>query len=478
MTPSSRNRTKVFVCYSHKDKKFLEGLLPHLESYAQSSPIDYWVDTKIKPGANWQKEIENALASASVAILLISIDFLISQFIVHNELPPLLAAAQSDGVTILPVILRPCILPKSLSQFQLINSPSVPLAKMKGYQREEIWVKVITALRENLDSQVSTSALSGEKLEERYKTKNAYKEELRKIQYNRDSAGDHQNYPFSVAFLEYTQLDVELYSSTGQFIGRPWSTFLLDSYSHRILAVYLSFDPPGYQACMMVLRICVRRYKRLPQIVVVDRSKEFQSAYFDTLLARYNCIKQTRSVTKSFSDLVVERLFRMTNTQFVQTLLDRLHLSKQSDHMTKSVRSGRQKRELEDMYELLCQWVYEVYDQTEHPVLGQSPRDAFLMGLTLANEQEHNRILYDEEFLIMTLPSTPKGIAMVQPAKGIKINSIFYWNGIFQDPTVERTKVPVRYDPLDAGVAYAFVQNRWIQCISQNFIWPRSHTEK
>lgn len=80
--------------------------------------------------------------------MLISIDFLNSQFIADNELPPLLAAAESEGVKILPVILRPCILPESLSQFQAINSPSRPLSKMKGYEREELWVKVANAIAE------------------------------------------------------------------------------------------------------------------------------------------------------------------------------------------------------------------------------------------------------------------------------------------------------------------------------------------
>lgn len=142
------HRTKVFVSYSHKDAKYLSGLSPHLEYLKKNQLVEYWVDSKIKPGEKWQDGMKSALATTKVAILLISIDFLNSQFIADNELPPLLAAAESEGLKILPVILRPCILPKNLSQFQTINSPMRPLSRMKGYEREEIWVKVANAIVE------------------------------------------------------------------------------------------------------------------------------------------------------------------------------------------------------------------------------------------------------------------------------------------------------------------------------------------
>ncbi len=54
---------------------------------------------------------------------------------------------------------------------------------------------------------------------------------------------------------------------------------------------------------------------------------------------------------------------------------------------------------------------------------------------------------------MMTLPTTTKGTALVNVGKGVKINRLHYWSSVLRDPAVERTSVPVRYDPYDAGTA-------------------------
>jgi transposase InsO family protein len=91
-----------------------------------------------------------------------------------------------------------------------------------------------------------------------------------------------------ITALDHTELDIELVSSvTGQPLGRPWATLLLDAYSRRILAVYVTYDAPSYRSAMMALRLCVQRHQRLPQEFVVDRGPEFGSVYFETLLAQF-----------------------------------------------------------------------------------------------------------------------------------------------------------------------------------------------
>jgi len=148
------SRSKVFVSYSHTDLKWLRMLQDHLEPLVQQGLIQLWEDTRIKPGSNWRQEIRQAIATAKVAILLVSAPFLGSEFITKNELPPLLAAAKRDGTLILPIVVRPCLfkLSKELEQFQAVNSPDRPLSKIKKANQEEVFVQVAKIILESLSN--------------------------------------------------------------------------------------------------------------------------------------------------------------------------------------------------------------------------------------------------------------------------------------------------------------------------------------
>jgi hypothetical protein len=75
----------------------------------------------------------------------------------------------------------------------------------------------------------------------------------------------HGERPWERAHLDHTQIDLWLVDSeTGLPLGRPWLTLLIDAYSRRVLAFWLTFDEPSYRSLMMVLRRCVERWRRLP----------------------------------------------------------------------------------------------------------------------------------------------------------------------------------------------------------------------
>jgi hypothetical protein len=79
--------------------------------------------------------------------LLISADFMASEFIINQELPPLLATAEKDGATILPVIISPCSFERTaLAQFQSVNSPSKPLLGMSKVKQEGVWQQVVVRI--------------------------------------------------------------------------------------------------------------------------------------------------------------------------------------------------------------------------------------------------------------------------------------------------------------------------------------------
>jgi transposase InsO family protein len=290
----------------------------------------------------------------------------------------------------------------------------------------------------------------------------------------------HGDRPFEIGHIDHTELDIELRcEATGKNLGRPWLTLLGDAFSRRILGLWLTFDPPSYRSCMIVLRDCVRRHCRLPQTLVVDGGREFQSTYFEALLARYECTKKTRPPAKARFGSVLERMFGTCNTQFVHNLQGNTQITREVRQVTASINPKTLATwNLADLNESLTEYLFEVYDQIEHPALGQSPRNAFARGLETGGLRSHRLIQYDRNFLLCTMPSTPKGTATVKPGRGIKIHYIYYWADAFREPELQRREVPVRYDPFDVGTSYAFCRNQWVECHSEYYSALRGRSER
>jgi len=143
---------KLFISYSHADTECLDRLLVHLRPLQRSGAIACWSDKNIKTGSKWRSDIEKNLAQASIAILLISADFLASDFIVNNELPPMLLRAEAAGLRILPVILKPCGFKrdKVLSTFQAANDGLIPLLSLTHVEQEELWDKIAGEIAEEI----------------------------------------------------------------------------------------------------------------------------------------------------------------------------------------------------------------------------------------------------------------------------------------------------------------------------------------
>jgi CheY-like chemotaxis protein len=98
----------VFISYSHQDEQEKETLLSHLGVLKGAGLIDLWSDDRIGAGKDWQQEIDQAMAQAHVAILLISANFLNSDFILRREVPVLLKRRQGEGLAVFPIIAKAC----------------------------------------------------------------------------------------------------------------------------------------------------------------------------------------------------------------------------------------------------------------------------------------------------------------------------------------------------------------------------------
>lgn len=147
--PVTHNR--VFVSYSHKDHKLLARLQTHLKPLERQGQLELWDDTRIQAGDKWRHEIREAIESCRVAILLISADFMASDFIHANELPPLLNGARRRGVRIFSIIVGYSNFEDTeLAQFEAVNNPSRPLWLLSSAERDAIFHKVYRIVKDTL----------------------------------------------------------------------------------------------------------------------------------------------------------------------------------------------------------------------------------------------------------------------------------------------------------------------------------------
>ena len=149
--PEQRERRgRVFVSYSHKDSAWLDKVLVFLRPIERAGSIEIWSDRRMEAGDQWREEIERALSNTDAALLLVSSDFLASDFIHNEELPRILEQAENRSTAVYSLILRPCRYGRSpLSKFQSFNSPDQSLYKLKGYEREELLVRVVDIIEDS-----------------------------------------------------------------------------------------------------------------------------------------------------------------------------------------------------------------------------------------------------------------------------------------------------------------------------------------
>jgi hypothetical protein len=101
-------RAKIFISYSHKDEKWRHRLANHLSVLAREGLVDNWDDQKLGAGEDFLSRIGQEMLQARVAVLLISADFLTSEFIRTKEVPLLFERHLSGGMTIFPLLVRDC----------------------------------------------------------------------------------------------------------------------------------------------------------------------------------------------------------------------------------------------------------------------------------------------------------------------------------------------------------------------------------
>ena len=102
MTP-----VEIFCCYAHGDQLLLNKLKAHLTPLQRQGLITIWADTNIGAGAEWESEIKKHLNSAQIILLLVSPDFMSSEYCYSIEMKRAIERHECGEARVIPVILRP-----------------------------------------------------------------------------------------------------------------------------------------------------------------------------------------------------------------------------------------------------------------------------------------------------------------------------------------------------------------------------------
>jgi len=140
--------SSAFISYSHHDTKWLKKLQTMLAPMVHGG-LNIWSDEQIKPGALWRDEIEAALVDAKVAVLLVTPNFLASDFITNEELPHLLKAAKEGGLTILWVPIEHSLYEYTdIEKYQAVHPPARPLSALKPAEVNAALMAICKAITE------------------------------------------------------------------------------------------------------------------------------------------------------------------------------------------------------------------------------------------------------------------------------------------------------------------------------------------
>jgi hypothetical protein len=145
---SDRTPLEVFVSYAHADQALKDELLKHLSPLKRRGLIKHWHDREIDAGSEWAAEIETNLGKADIILLLISPDFLHSEFCYEKELAQALERHRSGTCRVIPVFLRACDwkgLP--FGRLQGVPDDAIPVVSSQWPSQDDAFMRVAQGIR-------------------------------------------------------------------------------------------------------------------------------------------------------------------------------------------------------------------------------------------------------------------------------------------------------------------------------------------
>jgi len=137
----------VFFSYAHEDEDHKNELEKHLELLRRQKLIVGWSDRRIAPGSNWDEEINFNIQNARIIILLVSPDFLASEYCYETETIFALEQHEKGHAIVVPIVVRPCYWEISaFKHLQLLPKDAKPIVDWESL--DAAWLSITKAIHQ------------------------------------------------------------------------------------------------------------------------------------------------------------------------------------------------------------------------------------------------------------------------------------------------------------------------------------------
>ncbi len=273
---------------------------------------------------------------------------------------------------------------------------------------------------------------------------------------------------FATAHIDHWKADLFVvigYVKGKKLTARPWVTAMVDSYSGEILALWLSLAAPSKKSCTMVIRDCVRRHGRLPEMLIVDGGSEFKSDHFAVMLATFGVIRCERPPEDPRFGKEVERLFGQFKERFARGLPG-FGLSIEQARAVSGALKAHRKASLtaSEAFEILEAYAFKGYNFSKSSASTVPTRTDLRVESTRTFPCSGIALAFDLRFMIATSIEAPGVSYTLFHGKGVHVDDLWYTSPSLLRYYGFKKDLIVRLEPFDTSVIYVCIDGKWILC--------------
>lgn len=273
--------------------------------------------------------------------------------------------------------------------------------------------------------------------------------------------------PFAVAHIDHWKTDLHLvvgYVNGAKITKRAWLTAMVDAFSGEVLAIWLSFSDPSKKACTMVIRDCVRRHGRLPEMVITDGGSDFKSAHFFIMLATFRVVRCERPPEDPRFGQQVERLFKDFKERFARGLPGFGISIERARAVSAAFKAAKSSSlTLLEAFEAMEAFAFGGYNNGLKPS-ELSSRLATRLRAEKLYPHSGRKVVWDLKFLIATSIESPDTNYKLWNGRGIHVYDKWYSSPGLLAYRGYKKDISVRLEPYGDSVIYVCIEGKWLEC--------------